>query len=69
MLEVLLRRAFRTATGRGLSGSRAWATVAVVVGAVRLLRRITTPKPDVVWRQELSAGDRFEVLIRPPDAR
>ncbi len=69
MLEALLRRAFRTGTRRGLAGSRAWTMVAVTAGALRLLRRIAEPKPEVLWRQQLRPGDRFEVVVRSPDAR
>jgi hypothetical protein len=69
MLESLLRRLFRTGTRRGLGGSRAWTIIAVATGAVRLLRRIAHPKPEVLWRQQLRPGDRFEVTVRAPDRR
>jgi hypothetical protein len=69
MLETFLRRAFRAGTRRGLGGSRGWAAVAIAVGAVRLLRNMSGPRPEVLWRQQLLPGDRFEVTVRSPDAR
>ena len=69
MIESLLRRLFRTGTRRGIAGSRAWTMVAVAAGALRLLHRITKPKPEVLWRQQLRPGDRFEVTVRPPGDR
>jgi hypothetical protein len=69
MLETFLQRLFRAGTRRGLGGSRVWAAVAVGAGAVRLLRYIAAPKPEVLWRQQLRAGDRFEVTVRSRNAR
>lgn len=69
MLDRWLRTLFRNGVVRGLGGSRGWASIAVAAGACRLLRRITHPAPEVVWRQQLRPGDRFEVTIRDPRAR
>jgi hypothetical protein len=64
-MERLLGYLLRTGTRKGLSGSRGWAMLAIGAGAVRLLRRMSAPKPEVVWRQRLAPGDRFEVTVRP----
>lgn len=68
-MDALLRRLLRTGTRRGLAGSRPWAIVAIIAATLRMLRRASQDKPDVVWRQRLDPGDRFEVAVHPPDGR
>ncbi len=69
-MEPLVNRVFREGVRRGLGGSQPWMVVAVLAGTVRIARRITHPKPDVLWRQAMRPGDRFEVTVSgPPPTR
>ena len=69
-MDSIVNRLFREGTRRGLAGSRGWTTVAVATGAVRVMRRVRNPKPDVVWRQAMRPGDRFQVTVmEPPPTR
>jgi hypothetical protein len=65
MAEPLVNRIFREGTRRGIGGSSTWAGVAVAAGAVRVIRRIASPPPEVAWRQAMEPGDRFEVVVKP----
>jgi len=38
--------------------------IAVVLGTVRIIQRLASPKPGVVWRQRLAPGDAFKVTVR-----
>ncbi|HEY1740636.1 MAG TPA: hypothetical protein VGI86_18120 [Acidimicrobiia bacterium] len=68
--EPIVNRLFREGVRRGLGGSQTWMTVAVAAGTVRVLRRMTNPPPQVVWRQAMRSGDRFEVnVLEPPPTR
>ena len=64
-MESIVNRAFREGVRRGIGGSQTWMVVGVVAGGIRVLRRIANPPPEVVWRQALRAGDRFEVVVSP----
>jgi hypothetical protein len=64
--EPIVNRLFREGVRRGLGGSQTWMTVAVAAGTVRVLRRMTNPPPQVVWRQAMRSGDRFEVNVSDP---
>lgn len=71
-MDALIKRLLRTGARRGFQGSNAWAIVAVVAGALNILRRLAHPKPEVVWRQQLGPDDRFEVTVvsaRPKAAK
>lgn len=53
--------AFR-ALRRGVrEGSRPWLVFGVVAASVTLLRRLANPKPEVVFRQRLEAGEALEI--------
>lgn len=62
-MDTLLRRLFGIGARRGVAGSRAWATLAVVTGALRLVRRMHRAHDEVVWRQALQPGDSFCVSV------
>lgn len=48
----------RRARARGpLGGSREWTIVWAVLVGVRVLRRLTRPKPEIVFRGEVRAGE------------
>lgn len=70
-MESIVNRLFREGTRRGFAGSQPWMIVAVLAGTVRVFRRMTNPKPEVVWRQAMKPGDQFEVTVReaPPTRR
>src|SRR4051812_12024834 len=65
-MEPFINRLFREGTRRGLGGSPRWATVAMVTGGIRVFRRFTNPPPEVMWRQAMQPGDRFEVTVKEP---
>lgn len=64
-MDALLRRLMRTGFRRGMSGSQAWLVLAVSALGLRALRRLARSEPEVVYRTELHAGDRFEIGSRP----
>ncbi len=70
-MESIVNRIFRAGVRRGVGGSQPWMVVAVVAGTVRVLRRVASPKPEVVWRQAMRPGDRFEIAVSdaPPTRR
>jgi hypothetical protein len=54
----MLRHLRRRAVLRGpLGGSREWTLVWAVLLSVRLLRRLTRPKPEVVFSQAIRPGE------------
>ena len=64
-MDVLLRRLMRTGFRRGMSGgSQAWLVLGVSAVGVRALRKLARPAPEVIYRAELHAGDRFEIGSR-----
>ena len=68
-MDALLKRLFSNEARRGFTGSRAWAVIAVATGTARVLRHLARPKTEVVWRQALQPGDRFEVTVVDPKPR
>jgi hypothetical protein len=68
-MERLLNYLLRNGARKGFAGSRGWAMVAIGAGTVRLLRRMSAPKPEVLWRQKLAPGDSFEVTVHAPPRR
>ena len=64
-MEILLRRIFTIGARRGLSGNRAWATIALLAGAARMVHRMHARHGEVLWRQELRGGDVFRVVAEP----
>ncbi len=66
-MDPLLRRLMRTGFRRGMSGSRAsqaWLVLGISALGVRTLRRLARTEPEVVYRTEVHAGDRFEISSR-----
>ncbi len=62
----MLRYLYRRAQVRGVfGGSRGWTVVWVVILGGRLLRRLTTAKPDVVYTSALRPGEAL--VIRSGD--
>jgi hypothetical protein len=58
-----MRSGFR----RGMSGSRAsqaWLVLGISALGVRTLRRLARTDPEIVYRTEVHAGDRFEISSR-----
>lgn len=53
---------------RGLAGSRASLVVALVLSAIRVFRRIASPKPTVLFRHKLAPGEVWQITARaaPP---
>ena len=63
-MDALLRRLVRTGFRRGMSGSQTWLVLAISALGLRALRRLARSAPEVVYRTELHAGDRFEIGSR-----
>ena len=61
MLKNLVRIGF----ARGIGGSRAWLTVGVVAGGLRLLRRMAKREADVVYCEELRPGQSMVIQHFP----
>ena len=66
MFESLLRSLWATGWRRGRAGSRAWMVVAAAAGGVRLVRRVTRDREDVLYRTRVVPGDQFEIIATPP---
>ena len=63
-MDALLRRLVRVGFRRGMSGSQAWFVLAVSALGFRALRKLANPAPEIIYRAELHAGDRFEIGSR-----
>jgi hypothetical protein len=63
-MDLLLRRLVRMGVRRGMSGSQYWLVLGVSVMGVRALRRMARSSPEILYRTEVRAGDRFEVASR-----
>ena len=61
MLKNLVRIGF----ARGIGGSRAWLTLGVVAGGLRLLKRIAAREADVVYLEELHPGQSVVIQHFP----
>jgi hypothetical protein len=61
MLKNLVRIGF----AHGIGGSRAWLTVGVVAGGLRLLRRMAKREADVVYCEELHPGQSVVIQHFP----
>ena len=61
MLKNLVRIGF----ARGIGGSRAWLTVGVVAGGLRMLKKLATREADVVYREELHPGQSVVIQHFP----
>lgn len=63
-MESIVNRLMKAGARRGFQGSQPWMIVGIVAATIRVIRRLSAPKPDVVWRQAMQPGDRFEVTVR-----
>jgi hypothetical protein len=60
----------RQARQRGLKGgSRAWTGVWALILAVRLARRFTKRKPEILYTSKLAAGESVLVTALPPEVK
>ena len=67
-MSVLVRIA-RTGLRRGLrDGSRPWLVAGITAGALEIVRRALSEKPEVVYQAELGPGELLEVRTIPPEA-
>ena len=62
----MLRNLFRIGMSRGIGGSRAWLAVGATAGLLRLLKRMATRTPDVVYCEELHPGQVLTIRHLPP---
>jgi hypothetical protein len=58
------KRLRSTAWRRGLGGSQPYLVLAIVVSSARVLRRIASPKPEVLYRHRLQPGEVWEITAR-----
>lgn len=69
-MPSVLRPLARTGLRRGLlEGRRAWLWVGISATALRVLARVISRKPEVVYSAELSPGERVEIRALPPEKR
>jgi hypothetical protein len=61
---ALLRRLTASGFRRGLTGSTPWLIVAILVTGIRILRRLSIPEEEVLYRTAVKAGDVFEIVSR-----
>ena len=61
MLKSLVRIGF----ARGIGGSRAWLTLGVVAGGLRILKKMATRDADVVYLEELRPGQSMVIQHFP----
>ena len=61
MLKTLVRIGF----ARGIGGSRAWLTLGVVAGGLRMLRKMAKREADIVYLEELHPGQSMTIQHFP----
>jgi hypothetical protein len=61
----MLKNLARIGFARGFGGSRAWLTVGVVAGGLRLLRKMAKREADVVYLEELHPGQSVVIQHFP----
>ena len=64
MYSALLRRLTASGFRRGMTGSTPWLVVGILVTGIRILRRLSIPEEEVLYRTAVKAGDVFEVVTR-----
>lgn len=64
LFAALLRRLTASGLRRGLSGSTPWLIVGVLATGVRVLRRLSIPEQEVLYRTAVKPGDVFEIVTR-----
>jgi hypothetical protein len=52
-----------------LEGRRGWLVVGMTATGLRLVARVMSRKPEVVYTAELSPGERIEIRALPPEER
>ena len=65
IFETFLRRLSTAGFRRGMSGSRGWLIVGIVIGGVRMLRRMARADEEILYRAAIRPGDVFEVITKP----
>lgn len=66
----MLRFLRRTALLKGVfGGDRRWFAVWSALAAMRLLRRLTTDQPEVVYRRQLDPGEALLIRTAHPDGQ
>lgn len=66
----MLRFLRRTAMMRGvLGGDRRWFAVWSTLAVLRLVRRATSDRPEVVYRHQLDPGEAVLIRASPPPKR
>jgi hypothetical protein len=66
----LLRPLARKGLRRGLlEGRRGWLVVGLTATGLRLIARMMSRKPEVVYTTELEPGERIEIRALPPEQR
>ncbi len=63
------KRLRSTAWRRGLGGSQPYLALAITITGVRFLRRLSNPKPEVVYRHKLAPGEVWEIRASAPKAK
>ena len=64
MYAALLRRLTASGLRRGMTGSTPWLVIGVLATGIRILRRLSIPEEEVLYRTAVKAGDVFEVVTR-----
>ena len=64
MITFLRRRAQLKGV---VGGSRGWSILWAVLTGARLLRRVITDKPEVVFRRKLRVGESLVIRSEPPE--
>jgi hypothetical protein len=63
----MLRNLVRIGLSRGFGGSRAWLAVGLTAGGLRLLKRVATRTPEVVYCEPLLPGEALTIRHLPPE--
>ncbi len=66
VLRTLSRRGFR----RGLlGGSRTWLILGITAAGLRVMTRLLSDKPEVVYSAKLHPGEVLRITALPPESR
>lgn len=64
----MLRRIQSRALSRGiLGGSALWTTAWVLLAGFRVLRRLRSPRPEVLFKQKIYPGEEYSIRGVVPD--
>ncbi|MBV8949865.1 MAG: hypothetical protein JOZ99_03245 [Actinobacteria bacterium] len=68
-MASLLRTLARTGLRRGLlEGRRPWLMIGLTATGLRIVARVMARKPQVVYSEKLSPGERIVIRALPPEA-